>query len=360
MMRTYFSGKPALLAALVLGISTLPACSVIQQSPPAKMVKKMGANQVLRFTESNLMPPILFGDDVGMACASGESMTPLVEATGNLGADNDQMGTLLYTTAAICAERHEAEEELRYMRALADNLVNDAQDARTAQKRWAAVAARRQYSAYRHATHYYESTFNIKIGETCPSFASDFDEMVYLVGMLSGLQAIMNDVNSQNIVSVPKDIAPRVGRAMKCLDSEKWFGVPMAINAAIWSLLPGAGGDQDPWQTFKDSSRAGERHGVRLANALYVITAYSKADEKHLRDALKAYASTDEVGEFKASPQFRLLDSMAEMEITEVSDRYWTEHTGARTPYGSMGVFWDEQAKPGSSGASSGINIDNL
>ena len=49
---------------------------------------------------------------------------------------------------------------------------------------------------------------------------SDIDQTVYLLGMISGLQAVTNDINSGGSVNVPKDIAAIVERGMVCLDNQ--------------------------------------------------------------------------------------------------------------------------------------------
>lgn len=334
-------------------ISVLGASALLTACSPVKF----GANQSLRFVERNLVPPMLADDDVDMVCASGESTTPLILAAGGLGADTDQLATVLYQTAALCAEQRGLEEELRYMRASRANQVEEAQDARIAQKRYAELAARRQYKSHLRFVHYYENKYDVKIGDKCPKFRKDFDEMVYMLGLISGVQSIQNDINSQNAVGVPKDIGAKVERAMACLDNDKWWGVPMATRAAVWNLLPGGGEGKDPWETLKQSMRIGERKGVRMAHALYAMSAYAKADDAHLRDAFRIFGATEtEDSTFKVDPRFKTFDSMGRMIVTQVSDRYWTEHTGTRTPAGSMGKFWDD--KPAAT--DSGIDIDDL
>jgi hypothetical protein len=325
-------------------------------------VYRIGANVGLRFTEDHVIPPILSDDDVQMACINGQALAPVIYAVGpaggtGIGADNDQLSVLLYSTAALCAEQTALDNELRYLRASRANQVEEAQDARIAQKRWAELASRRQYTAYQHFEHFYEKKYDLKIGEKCPKFKSDFDEMVFLLGSISGIQAVVNDINSQNAVGVPKDIAAKVERSMKCLDSDKWWGVPIGVRAAVWNLLPGAGAGQDPWETLKGSMRVGERKGVRLSHALYAMSAYAKADDARLRDALKIYAATNDNQDFHIDPHFKMFDKFGELVIMGISDRYWTEHTGSRTPAGSVGKFWDDKPTLDQGG---GVQIDDL
>ena len=130
-----------------------------------------------------------------------------------------------------------------------------------------------------------------------------------LLGMVSGLQAMTNDINSGGAINVPKDIAGIVERGMACLDNEKFWGAPMATRAVIWTLLPGAGdGKPEPYATMKESMQIGEKKGVRLT-CLYAVAAQASGDDAKLRDAFRsgdhAAASTEDK---PANPQFRLID----------------------------------------------------
>jgi hypothetical protein len=49
------------------------------------------------------------------------------------------------------------------------------------------------------------------------------------------------------------------------------------------------------------------------------------------------------------------MDIMATRQIMAVSDRLWTEATGARTPVGGLGTFWDDARKQAPS-----LDIDDL
>ncbi len=301
------------------------------------------SNQSLRFVEKKLVPPMLKDNDVIMACNSGVATAPLIMATENLGANADQLGTLLYTTAALCAEMDANEHELRYLRAAKAGNVDEAQDARIAQKRFAELASRRQLIAYERFVRYYEKRYDIKIGEECTDFYRDFDEFVYMLGLITGLQALLNDIVAQQAVGVPMDIAAKAERAFTCLDNKKWWGVPTAARAVIWNVLPGGADGKDVWATFNASMQMGEEAGIRLPHAMYALSAVGKDDQPRVRDAIRRFANVKE--DFKPNPQYRLADSMAGMIITVLSDRLWTEGAGTRTPPGSLGKFWDEKAE---------------
>lgn len=312
------------------------------------------SNQSLRFVEKKLVPPMLKDNDVVMACNSGVATAPLIMATENLGANADQLGTLLYTTAALCAEMEANEHELRYLRAAKAGNVDEAQDARIAQKRFAELAARRQLVAYERFVRYYEKRYDIKIGEECTDFYRDFDEFVYMLGLITGLQAVLNDITAQQAVGVPMDIAAKAERAFTCLDNKKWWGVPSAARAVIWNVLPGADAGKDVWATFNASMQLGEEAGIRLPHAMYALSAVGKDDQARVRDAIRRFANVKE--DFKPNPQYRLADSMAAMIITVLSDRLWTEGVGTRTPPGSLGKFWDEKSNK----SESAVDIGDL
>ncbi|MEY4515882.1 MAG: hypothetical protein RL180_228 [Pseudomonadota bacterium] len=318
-------------------------------------IYKTGANLALRFTENHFVPPIVAMDDTQMVCESGTALTPLIVSTQALGADPTKMAVLLYAGAGLCAEKKALEQELEYLRSARDGKVEVAQDARIAQKRWAEIAARRQFAGYQMFAEKWERDYKIKLGDQCPTMRTDLDKTIYLLGMVSGLQAVTNDINAQGAVNVPKDIAAVVERGMKCLDNEKFWGTPMAIRAAIWTLLPGASeGKPDPFQTMKDATRIGERTGVRLPHAIYALAAQATGKDELIRDALRTYGNSIEQ-KMPVNPKYRLFDAMGGELVMGISDRYWTEKTGTRTPDGGLLRFWDEKATD-----DSGINVDDL
>lgn len=321
------------MAAIVITTTLLSGCS---------QVVKTGANVALGFTENHIVPPILAMDDAEMVCNSGNSLTPAIMATKDMGADPTRVAVLMYSAAGICAEQKALDSELRYLRASKANQVSEAQDARIEQKRWAALAAQRQYTGYQLFQSRYEKKYKKALGESCPKMNSDIEQTVYLLGLLSGLQSMTNDINSGGAVNVPKDIAAVVERGMTCLNNEKFWGAPEATRAVIWTLLPGAGdGKPDPYQTLKQSTQIGEKKGVRLSHAMYAVAAQASGDDAKIRDALKTFAQARS-DEKPVNPQFKLIDSMAASMVKGISDRYWTEHTGVRTADDGMEQFWDE------------------
>jgi hypothetical protein len=86
-------------------------------------VVKTGANVALGFTEKHIVPPILAMEDAEMVCNSGNSLTPAIMATKDMGADPTRVAVLMYSAAGICAEQKALDAELRYLRASKANQV---------------------------------------------------------------------------------------------------------------------------------------------------------------------------------------------------------------------------------------------
>lgn len=319
----------ARLGLIAGAILALQGCGVIYKST---------GDVLISFGRSEMLPYMMTYDDVRMACITGEAQTPLLMSFERVGSHPEKLGTMVFTTAATCVEQVGLEAELRYMRAVKDGRVNEAQDARIEQKRWAAVAAERQYTAYKYMLEAYGEQ---KEGE-CPKLKTDFDELVWMVGNISGVQALLNDGNSDGAVGVPRDIAAKVERGMKCLDNQKWWGVPRSVRAAVWNLLPMlAPPNAEPWAELEAGADAGFNSGIRLGSALYAMSAYSKGDDERLRTAIRDFASNDS----NLDPEYAMLDAIAGFIVEGISDREWTENTGKRTPVGGLGTFWDDASK---------------
>ena len=297
-----------------------------------------------------MLPYVMTYDDTEMACALGECMTPLLMSFEAVGSDPDKLAVLQYVSAASCADADALTAELRYLRNINQGNVTEAQDARIVQKRKAALAARRQYEAYQRMVREYGEIKE----DQCPDLDKEFDQLVWMVGLIAGAQSLMNDGTSGGQVGVPRDIAAKVSRGAGCLENAKWWGVPGGIQGAIWNLLPPlAPENAKPWKKLERSQEIGFDQGIRLGSALYAMSAYSKGNDQRLREAIRRFAEYDES---KINQNYRLLDTMADTIIRGLSDRMWTEATGKRTPVGGLGSFWDD----GSSGQDDNTDIQDL
>lgn len=300
------------------------------------------------YSESYAMPYVMKTDDTDMGCAMSEAMTPMLLSFSELTWSPDRLATTMYMQAGACAEAKANEEGLTYLRAYKAQNIAEAKDARIRQKRLFALAANRQYKGYKHLV----SEFG-EPGETCPDMDED-EEFFWMLGLVSGLQAVMSDVRGQGEVGVPKDIAMKSVRGSQCLDAKRWWGVPKAMQAAVWTMMPeNAPEGVDPWQELVVASEMGGEVGVRLAQAMEVVVADGSGNQERLRDAIRRHAQS--IKTTSPSKDYQMLDTVATQQILAVSDRLWTEATGSRTPIGGLGTFWDDKSP-----AEEALDIDDL
>jgi hypothetical protein len=304
------------------------------------LIESNVSGTTLSILEDGFTPPTLKMGDVDLACSFAMANGPLVGAARNFYGDPSLMEGVLLSSAGACAENQAVAEEMRYLRAARDKKSDEAQDARIAQKRLMATAAERQFTAYHRMKTKMEQKYFIQYGTDCPRFKRDFDELVYLLGSLAGLQAMQNDIGAQQSVGVPTDTAPLVEKAMKCLDNDKWWGAPEATRAVVWSIIPGGSDGKDVKGTFERSMQIGEAKGVRLAHVMAVVASQSADDTARSRELIKRFVS---VKDFKVNSDYRLIDAIAQSQMQNVSDRMWTQGAGTRTPISGLGKFWDDK-----------------
>lgn len=311
---------------LLLLLLSLQGCAVVYKS---------GGDVLAHYGRTEMTPYMLGYDDIEMTCRGGLVMTPILDTLGALRANTDKLAVFTWSMAGLCAEQQALEQELRFYRAAHRGDHAEAEDARTLQKRFSRLAAKRFFRSYQYLiTEYGDPEDGI-----CPSLRREFDELVYMVGTISGVQALMHDTVADFTVSVPRDVASKADHAATCINGDRWWGLPDGIRAAIWTVLPMlAPEDADPWEELERVVRLGDEAGVRLNGALYVMAAYSAGEPERIRRAIRDFAANQS----NVNRDYTLLDAMAEVMVTSISDRLWSEAVGQRTPYGKLGDFWDD------------------
>lgn len=327
---------------LVLAAVTLGGCSSVSRIASVKAVGVV---------EDNIAPANLKLADVDTACSYTQTSLPLLDATRSFGADPSLVDAVLLMTTGACADGRALEEELRYLRAFRGKRLEEAEDARVAQKRWAALAAQRQVASYERMRAAFETQRGYSYGRGCPKFRRDFDEFAYLIGSIAGAQAVLNAAVAQQSAAAVLEIPPRVEAAMACLDNGKWWGGPQALRAVVLSIMPGGAQRPDLAALFTASMGQAERSGVRMAHVMAAIGASAADNTPALRAVVKRFATTPGV---VPNPTYRLVDAIAETYVLGHSDRLWTQATGSRTPIGAFGRFWDEKA------AGAAVDVDAM
>ncbi len=292
---------------------------------------------VVEFIEDHAIPYVLKTDDVAMACEMTDTFALVIPALAQIDASPYKLALMFNFLSGSCSEFKAWEEELRYLRATHAKNVTEAQDARISQKRYLSLAARRQLKGYRNM----EIAYPEIPGSHCPEFDTENDEFYWLVGLMDGLQAVLNDLASEGSAKVPLDISFKVGRGAECLNNEKWWGLPNAIQAAFWISFPGNKPEGvDPVEILNQAVQTGLQQGMRIvqviAAKIYIGLGDSDQVKGIIHDNVAARIN------MSANPRFLFFDEITTVQLQAISDYMWTEKTGKRTPTGGLGSFWDD------------------
>lgn len=295
---------------------------------------------LISFTGDQAVPfalKTLKSDDLELVCMISESLALFIQSLAKQTESTHQLAILLDFLSGSCVELKAREQELRYLRAVHAKNVMEAQDARIAQKRFLSQAARRQLSGYNSLA----LAFNEEPGGDCPDLDSRDQELHWMVGLMNGLQAVLNDLASEGNAKVPLDIALKVGRGASCLDNEQWWGLPNAIQAAIWVSFPGINpAGVDPLKVLEQSMQTGLQQGMRISQVLAARIFIGLGNSEQVKSIIRRHVN--EKARTPANPAFKFLDEVATLQLQSISDRLWTEAVGKRTPLGGLGTFWDD------------------
>lgn len=294
------------------------------------------------YSEGEATPYVMQMSDPKMACALGEGVDPLLYSFSRVTDAPESTGSLLMLLAANCSEYRAWEAELDYLRADFSGEVPAAKDAREKAKRLNAEIAKRRYIAYQRAMAAYD--FDPAAEEfECPFLFDDQEELTFLLGLLTGMQAIVNDANSGAMAGVPRNIAPQAERAATCVDNEKWGGLPNAIRGLVWLLLPDTrpSPSPDPWKVLEDSSRLGVAAGIRASMAVEAVAAETFGRPDVLEDVIARFAESE--NNIVVWSEFQLVDEVARDAIRFSSDKHWTANYGYRTPRTHFGRMSPER-----------------
>ncbi len=311
------------------------------------------------YSERHMVPYVLSQSDTDMACTMGSSLDNLLLSFQRTGAEMASIGVFSKALAAFCADQAAIEQEIIYLRALYHKDHQIAQDARIAVQRLKGTAAKRQYAAYLAANEAY--VYGEK--DQCPKFNSDLDELSWLLGLMSGVQAVVSDMDSGGAADVPRTIAPAVIRGSFCLDYKKWWGLPLALRAGLWAMVPALTPQgSNAWALLDEAIALGEPSGIHASSAVYHMVAESQDDKERAKKVITMVANkaankaankvVNKKPGGKEYEQYALLEAITRDHLLWGSDRLWVQATGTRTPTGSFGTFW--QAK------SADENIDDL
>jgi hypothetical protein len=291
------------------------------------------SKKIERFTVDRVVERSLRQDDLGKACAMGEALTHALTALPKASNPPRKALVIAEATAAMCNELDARQAELDVARAketlsaLGDGRMPEIIDAGLEADRHNAMAARRFDRAWVHLEALYGPIGAID-GE-CPK-VKEKDEIVFLIGLLSGTLSVLRDRTSGGSLDLPLDRINAVGRAAGCLDDARWWNTPSAIQAAAWATVPGTAPDGvEPWAMLAEAADGGDSTGVRVARALQVRIAANAGLSEDVAAGIKKHA--DSLEQTKTPEEWSLLDEYARLVTLHESDLLWTDAEGHRT-----------------------------
>ena len=283
---------------------------------------------------TTMAPQMMSSDTIGLSCATGAALTSVVGALGQEGNRPYQAITLSAMAGGMCADMEVWNTEILRLRAIHNGDASSATDFLELEKRQHEVAARRYADAWGALDNAFSE---VRLGAGCPALRADRNEdLVYLLGLSSGLLAVLHDRPTGGAVGVSTGIPLQVERAAQCVDDDTFWGVPSALRAAVWASVPGATPDgADPLVLLEQAAAKGDAAGVRLARAFQVQTLSTLGKEEELGAAIAAHVQS--LKDKPADPSWRLLDLFATMLIRHESDKRWAAQEGHRTRSSDFG-----------------------
>lgn len=169
--------------------------------------------------------------------------------------------------------------------------------------------------------------------DTCPRIPTRETE-VYLVGVFSGLLAVVNDAAGGGANGIPQNRLLEVARAASCLDDEALTGMPAGLQAAGWATIPGSGPEGvDPWTMLEEAAQRGDAAGQGIPRALLVFASKNTGQDERLESAITAFADVP----INPEADWALLDAYARRLALHQADLLWIAEKGHRaTAFGQL------------------------
>jgi hypothetical protein len=285
----------------------------------------MGCSATLnKITNKRVIPAMMATPDLDLACRFGNTVAAGV-SSANPEQPAEHAMLLAHLAAGICAELEAREHKLDGLIALrtvpaGPDRAAVAADHRIRSQRDFTVAARR----YNEAWNYTQDIFGLDCSTLKPKH-----EALYLSGLIAGDLALITDSAAGQPYALPQNIILEVGRGASCLDDDKWWGVPSALQAAAWATVPGSAPEgRDPWAMLEAAATKGDAAGVTVARSLQVFTAANAGNDEVLQTAIVAHGAA---GLQDRDPDWVLLDEYARAITLFESDQIWLREAGKRT-----------------------------
>ena len=303
-------------------------------------IHQMTGDTMSDYTRTHLIPYLLEKGTLENACELGVSMGPFVNSFERVTDAPHHAAVPTLVSSATCSQERAWQSELRYLRAIGRAQISEAKDARIAAQQWHGKAAYDLKRAYERTVALFGDGQN-----SCPNLETQEDQMIWLLGMVAGVQATQHDGAAANSVGVSLDIPVKAMRAMRCVDNQKWWGMPGALRAAVWIIVPGSNRDVkdesgkvvEPYAALEASIKIAEQSEIKSAFAIAAMVFENVGRTQELRKTVARYAKASK--DIRVNSTLRMLEMTARRQLMAISDRIWTNEVGHRTPLGKLGEF---------------------
>lgn len=209
-------------------------CFCVMVTAGCSTIYKPVGGTLNAYAEDVAIADFLTYKDVDMLCEAGGSLAPLINSFKDVGTQTQKTMSTLFLLGGFCAEQQAHDYEVAQLLADQRGDYKEAKNLAVLKQRALAKAAYRQYLSYQNAIDVYRPGKQSQ----CPTFSQSQDELIFLLGNLQGVEAILNDGKSGSLANVPKNIANDIYRSMDCISNVKWWGVPQSVQAALLGFLP--------------------------------------------------------------------------------------------------------------------------
>ncbi|MFT4908821.1 MAG: hypothetical protein ACI978_002920 [Oleispira sp.] len=288
--------------------------------------------------ENDIYPYVIAQGDTDIACNLGRSFEFFLDSVNEMTDLKNGYLAMMPLLSSVCSEYHAREAELRSIRALRKGDIEGAKDARQLQKQWLTKTAQRRSKSFDLGIQIYDFKSTHSSYE-CPDFDEERDEITFLLSLTMGALAIKNDAESGMAAGVSRSIASTILKGANCVDNERWGGVPQALQATLWILLPNKKPSdikKNNWEILEYASRSSITVGFHLGSALHVAAAEIAGNRTELYKALTLYKETAGDEAFNKG-SYTLVDTISIGIIHDISNVLWTSEVGSRTPFGQLG-----------------------
>ena len=164
-------------------------------------VYKMTGDTMVSYGKDHMIP-FLIGDGIRTLPAAGLAMGGFLNSFERVTQPPHKAAVVTLLSASTCSELVSWETELASSRAAFRGDTAGAKDARIAEMRAHQTTAFRLYRAYQRAVAQYGEPG----GESCPVLDTEFDEFVWLLGMMAVVQGVQHDRAARASVGIPLDV----------------------------------------------------------------------------------------------------------------------------------------------------------